>query len=116
MRTASTPTPRRVKYTTNDVRPNNLRRSSNECVGSATMPNMPMRTAPTTTKRVPKSMNLENTSPRITRAKNAFHNKETAPSGAKITTGRDAIWKTEPSTFDDINIARGCHVSTLIAP
>jgi hypothetical protein len=49
------------------------------------MPNIAMRTAPPAMRRVP----------RIKQAKNEFHRRETAPSGARMTTGSEAIWNSE---------------------
>ena len=49
-------------------------------------------------------IHAENTSPRSRRAKKAFHNNDTAPSGARITTGSEAIWNKEPRMFEDMNI------------
>ena len=83
--------PRSEKYTMKAGRLNNLRRSSNECVGSGTMPNSAMRTAPPAMHRVLSTIHGENTSPRMSLAKNAFQRSDTAPSGAKITTGSEAI-------------------------
>ena len=65
--------------------------ASREWVGSGTMPKMAMRTAPPAMSSVPKSIHIEKTSPRSIRAKKAFHSSETAPSGARMTTGREAI-------------------------
>lgn len=68
---------------------------------------MAISTAPPPMKRVPIIMNLEKTSPRMRRAKKAFHSSETAPSGARMTTGSDAIWKIEPRMLEVKNIAEG---------
>ena len=84
---------------------NNRRRSSRECVGSGTMPKTAIRTAPPAMRRVPRTIHGEKTSPRSSRAKKAFQRRETAPSGARITTGREAIWKTEPKRLEEMNIA-----------
>ena len=66
---------------------------------------MAMRTAPPAIKIVPIIIQAENTSPSRKRAKKAFHNKDTAPKGARMTTGSDAIWNNEPSTLEDMKIA-----------
>ena len=95
----------REKYTTNDVRPNKRRRSSRVWVGSGTMPKKAMSRAPPAMNMVPMAIHGENTSPRRIRANSAFQRRETAPKGARMTTGKDAIWKTEPRTFDVTKIA-----------
>lgn len=97
-------TPSNEKYTMNAGRLKSSNRSSKECVGSATIPNSAMRTAPPAMHKVLMIIHGENTSPRMSLAKNAFHSKETAPSGARMTTGRDAIWKIEPKRFEDMKI------------
>jgi TFIIF-interacting CTD phosphatase-like protein len=96
--------PSRVKYATNVVRLNKRSKSSRECVLSGTIPNTAISTAPVETKRVPRTMYFENKSPRINLAKNAFHNNDTAPSGARITTGSEAIWKREPRMLEEMNM------------
>lgn len=48
----------------------------------------------------------EKTLPRSKRAKKAFHNSETAPSGARITTGNEAIWKREPRMLDEMKMEK----------
>lgn len=60
-------------------------------MGSGTMPNIAMRTAPPAMKSVARIIQEEKTSPRINLAKKAFHKSETAPRGARITTGKEAI-------------------------
>ncbi len=62
-------------------------------------------TAPPARRRGPRSIHGEKTSPRRSRAKNAFQRRETAPRGARITTGREAIWNTEPKRFEERNMA-----------
>lgn len=66
-------------------------KSSNEWVGSGTIPKTAISTAPPAIRIVPKIIHGENTSPRIKRAKNAFQSNETAPKGARMTTGSEAI-------------------------
>ncbi len=83
---------------------NSSNRSSTERVGSGTIPNIAMRTAPPAMHKVLMTIQGEKTSPRIRRAKNAFHRRDTAPSGARITTGRDAIWNTEPKRLEDMKM------------
>lgn len=90
-RQTRTANPNRVKYTTKAGRERRISRSSREWVGSATIPKIAMRTAPPAMRRVPRIIQMENTSPRMKQAKNAFHRRETAPRGARITTGREAI-------------------------
>lgn len=97
-------TPSSEKYTTNAGRLKSARRSSSEWFGSGTMPNTAMSTAPPAMHSVLSSIQGENTSPRMSRAKKAFHSSETAPSGARITTGREAIWKMEPKRFEEMNM------------
>lgn len=75
----------------NAGRLNRTNRSSRECVGSGTIPKTAIRTAPPAMKSVPRTIQIEKASPRSIRAKNAFHSSETAPRGARITTGKDAI-------------------------
>jgi len=53
---------------------------------------------------VPIIIHGENTSPRRRRAKNAFQSKETAPRGARMTTGSDAIWTKDPIRFEKMKI------------
>lgn len=84
---------------------NSMSRSSREWVGSATMPNMAITTAPPAMSSVPKSIHIEKTSPSSSRAKNAFHKSETAPSGARMTTGREAIWKMDPKRLEEMKMA-----------
>ena len=106
MASATTVTmPNREKYTMKTGRLKSMSRSSKEWVGSGTMPKMAMRTAPPAMSSVPKSIHIEKTSPRSIRAKNAFHSSETAPSGARITTGKEAIWKMDPKRFEEMNMA-----------
>ena len=69
------------------------------------MPKIAMRTAPPAMRRVPRSIHGEKTSPRRSLAKKAFQRRETAPSGARMTTGREAIWKIEPKRFEERNMA-----------
>lgn len=81
-----------------------MRRSSSEWVGSGTMPNIAIRTAPPAIRKVPKIIQRENMSPRIKHAKKAFHRRETAPRGARMTTGSEAIWNNEPSMLEEKKI------------
>jgi len=94
--------PRSEKYTTNAGLLNKTSRSSRECVGSGTIPNIAISTAPPAMRMVPRTIQAENTSPRSRRAKKAFHNSDTAPSGARMTTGSDAIWNSEPKMFENM--------------
>ena len=91
VRHKKTMVPNVEKYATKAGRLNSSRRASMDLVGSGTMPNTAMRTAPPAIRIVPRIIQGEKTSPRSRRAKKAFHNKERAPRGAKMTTGRDAI-------------------------
>jgi hypothetical protein len=50
-----------------------------------------MRMAPPAMRMVPRIIHGENLSPRMRRAKKAFQSSETAPRGARMTTGREAI-------------------------
>ena len=103
-RATATKNPRSEKYTMNAGLLNSTRRSSRECVGSGTIPNTAISTAPPAMRKVPRIIQAENTSPRSRRAKKAFHSNDTAPSGARMTTGSEAIWNSEPRMFDDMNI------------
>jgi len=68
------------------------------------MPKIAMRTAPPAIRRVPRIIQSENTSPRMKQAKNAFHRRETAPRGARMTTGSEAIWNSEPRMLEEMKI------------
>ena len=83
---------------------NNTRRSSTERVGSGTIPNIAIKTAPPAMRIVPSIIQAENRSPRSRRAKKAFDSNDTAPSGARMTTGNDAIWNSDPRMFEDMNM------------
>ncbi len=83
---------------------NKIRRSSRERVVCGNMPNTAMRMAPPATRTVPRSIQIENASPKSMRAKNAFHKRETAPRGARMTTGSDAICTMEPKRFEEMKI------------
>jgi hypothetical protein len=96
--------PNSEKYTINAGRLKSSSRSSNECVGSGTMPKTAIKTAPPAIQRVLMTIHGENTSPRIRRAKKAFHRRDTAPRGARMTTGSEAIWNIEPKRFDEMKI------------
>jgi len=61
--------------------------------------------APPAIRIVPNIIHGEKTSPRRRRAKNAFQSKETAPSGARMTTGSDAIWTKDPVRFERMKMA-----------
>jgi uncharacterized membrane protein len=102
--TAST-NPRTEKYAINAGRLNNTNKSSIDRVGSGAIPKIAMSTAPPATRMVPITIQAENTSPNMNRAKKAFHIKDTAPRGARMTTGRDAIWNIEPRMLEDMKIA-----------
>ena len=97
-------TPRREKYSTKVGRLNKIRRSSRERVGSGTIPKTAIRMAPPATRTVPRSIQIENASPNSMRAKNAFHKRETAPRGARMTTGSDAIWTIDPKRFEEMKM------------
>lgn len=101
----STTNPSSEKYAMNAGRLNSRSRSSSECVGSLTMPKTAISTAPPAMSSVPSSIQGENTSPRRRRAKKAFHRRETAPRGARMTTGRDAIWNTDPKRLEEMKMA-----------
>jgi hypothetical protein len=101
----TTVAPNSEKYATNVGRLNNSSRSSRERVGSGTIPKNAISTAPPAMKSVPRIIHGENTSPSKNRAKNAFQRRETAPSGARITTGSDAIWTNDPRILEKKNIA-----------
>lgn len=90
-RQMNTTAPRIEKYATNVGRLKSSSRSSSERVGSGTIPNTAIKTAPPAISTVPKIIQGEKTSPNIRRAKKAFHRRDTAPKGARMTTGRDAI-------------------------
>jgi hypothetical protein len=104
MRATSVNTPSKEKYTTNAGRLKSSSRSSNERVGSGTIPNSAMSTAPPAMHSVLNTIHGENTSPRISLAKNAFHRSDTAPRGARITTGSEAIWNMEPKRFEEMKM------------
>lgn len=71
------------------------------------MPKNAMRMAPPATRKVPRSIQIENASPRRIRAKKAFHKRDTAPRGARMTTGREAICTTEPNKLEEMKMAKG---------
>jgi hypothetical protein len=98
--------PKREKYATKAGLVHSSKRSSRDLVGSGTIPKIAMSTAPPAMKSVPRIIHGEKTSPRMKRAKKAFQRRDTAPSGARITTGRDAIWTRAPMIFEDMNMAR----------
>lgn len=105
MRHMTTAAPKREKYATKAGLVHSSSRSSSDLVGSGTIPNIAMSTAPPAMKNVPRIIHGEKTSPRMKRAKKAFQRRDTAPSGARMTTGRDAIWTRAPMIFEDMNIA-----------
>lgn len=105
-RDTKTTNPKMEKYAMNAGRWKSLNRSSNDRVCSGTIPKKAMRIAPPAMKMVPRIIHGENTSPKSKRAKNAFQSKDTAPNGARMTTGRDAIWTNEPSILDEMNMAK----------
>jgi hypothetical protein len=100
------PTPRIEKYSTNAGRRKSSSRSSRERVGSGTIPNTAIRVAPPAIRMVPNTIHGENISPSMKRAKKAFQRRETAPSGARITTGSDTICTSEPITLEERNMAK----------
>lgn len=57
---------------------------------------MPMRVAPPAMRTDPAASWTVNSSPRMKRAKRAFHRSETAPSGPRTTMGSAPIWKRVP--------------------
>lgn len=65
-----------------------------------------MRTAPPAIKSVPRIIHGENTSPSRNLAKKAFQSRETAPRGASITTGREAIWTRDPRMLEEMKMAK----------
>ena len=75
-------------------------------MGSDTIPNTAMRTAPPAINNVPRIIHGENISPNRSRAKNAFQRRETAPNGARITTGREAICTREPRMLEEMKTAK----------
>jgi hypothetical protein len=83
--------PSKEKYTIKVGLRKSSSRFSRDRVGSGTIPKNAMSTAPPAMKRVARIIHDEKTSPRINLANSAFHKSETAPSGAKITTGKEAI-------------------------
>lgn len=101
----TTTNPKILKYTTNPLLLNSSSKSSKLLVGSGTIPKTAMSTAPAAMKIVPRIIHGEKTSPRRRRAKNAFQRRDTAPNGARMTTGREAIWTREPRILEDKNIA-----------
>lgn len=73
---------RSEKYTTNAGLLNKTR-SSGGCVGSGTIQNTAISTAP------------------------PAHSNNTAPSGARMTTDSEAIWNNEPRMFEVMNVLVG---------
>ena len=73
-------------------------------MNSGTVPKIAMRTAPPAMRKVPRIIQMENTLPRMKQAKNAFHRRETAPRGARMTTGSEAIWNSEPRMLEETKI------------
>ena len=74
-------------------------------MGSGTIPKTAISTAPPAIRRVPKTIHAEKTSPSRIRAKKAFHRRDTAPRGARMTTGREAIWTREPKRLEEMKMA-----------
>lgn len=105
-RQIKTTAPRSEKYATKTGLLKSSRRSSRERVGSGTIPNTAIRTAPPAMRSVARIIHGEKTSPRRKRAKKAFQSNDTAPRGARITTGREAICTNEPRTLDMKNMAK----------
>lgn len=104
----TTAAPKSEKYATNVGLLNSSSRSSRERVGSGTIPKKAISTAPPAMKSVPRIIHGENTSPSKNRAKKAFQRRETAPSGARITTGSEAIWTKLPKILERKKIASMC--------
>jgi len=102
----TTMNPRVEKYAIKAGRLKRWSRSSRDRVGSGTMPKKAIKIAPPAMRMVPKIIHGEKTSPSMKRAKNAFHNRDTAPSGARITTGREAIWTSDPMMLEEINMVK----------
>jgi hypothetical protein len=100
----TTTAPSSEKYATNAGLLNNSSRSSRERVGSRTIPNHAMSTAPPMISRVPRTIQREKTSPRRNLAKKAFQRSDTAPSGARMTTGREAICTRDPMMLDEMKM------------
>jgi hypothetical protein len=98
--------PRREKYTMNVGRLKSMRRSSRDRVCSGTMPKKAIRMAPAAMRMVPRIIHGEKTSPSSSRAKKAFHSSDTAPNGARMTTGREAIWTKDPRMLDEMKITK----------
>jgi hypothetical protein len=98
--------PRREKYIMNVGRLKSAKRSSRERVCSGTMPKKAIRIAPPAIRMVPNIIHGEKTSPRSKRAKKAFHSNDTAPNGARMTTGREAIWTKDPRMLDEMNMTK----------
>lgn len=100
-----TTNPNMEKYTMKAGRLNRWSKSSRDRVGSGTMPKNAIKMAPPAIRMVARIIHGEKTSPRIKRAKKAFHNRDTAPNGARITTGREAIWTSDPRILEEMNMA-----------
>jgi hypothetical protein len=98
--------PSMEKYAMKVGRPKRWSKSSKECVVSGTIPKIAIRMAPPATRMVPSIIHGEKTSPSRKRAKKAFQRRDTAPSGARMTTGSDAICTNDPNMLDDIKTAR----------
>ena len=90
----------------NAGRLNRTKRSSSERVGSGKIPKTAMSMAPPAMRIVPINIQMEKTSPRSILAKKAFQSSETAPRGAKMTTGSEAIWNIEPKRLEDMKIPK----------
>ena len=97
--------PRMEKYAMNVGRLNRRSKSSRDRVNSGTMPKNATKMAPPAIRMVPRIIHGEKTSPSMKRAKKAFHRRDTAPSGARITTGREAIWTSDPRMLEEMNMA-----------
>ena len=83
---------------------NKQSKSSRDRVDSGTMPKKAIKKAPPAIRMVPRIIHSEKKSPRMKRAKKAFHNRDKAPSGARITTGREAIWTSDPRILEEMNM------------
>lgn len=83
---------------------NKRSRSSKDRAGTGTTPKIPISTAPHAIADVPETIYGLNMSPSKMRAKKAFQTRGKAASGASIMRGNEASWKTEPRTFEIMNI------------
>ena len=97
--------PKTEKYAMKVGRLSRRSKSSRDRVDSGTMPKNAIKTAPPAIRMVPKIIPGKKTSPSMKQANKAFHKRDTAPSGARITTGREAIWTSDPRILEEMNMA-----------